>query len=101
MRQTDDLERNRHLEDVAVAIQYQFGSGGEAPRIIASGRGLLARRIIEIARENEVPVSKEGVLAEALAKVPIGLEVPQELWEAMAEVLAHLYRLDGSMSHDR
>lgn len=86
------------MEDVAVAIQYQFGAGGEAPRIIASGRGLIAKRIIEIARENDVPVSEEKVLAEALAQVPVGVEVPQELWEAMAEVLAHLYRLDGSFS---
>ena len=86
------------FEDVAVAIKYQFGADGEAPRIIASGRGLIAHRIIEIARENQVPVSEEKVLAEALAKVPVGIEVPKELWEAMAEVLAHLYRLDGSMA---
>jgi len=84
-------------EDIAVAIKYVFGASGEAPKVIASGRGHLALRIIEIARNNNIPIEEEKELAEALAKVPVGLEIPPELWEAMAEVLAHIYTLDGEL----
>ena len=83
------------MEEIAVAIKYLFGKGGEIPKVVASGRGVLARKIIEVARENDVPVEEQPELASALAKVPVGIEIPPELWEAMAEVLAQVYLLDG------
>lgn len=88
------------FEDIAVAIKYAFGADGEAPKVVASGRGFLAQRIIEKAQQNNVPVREERELAESLVKIPVGTEIPPELWETMAEVLAHLYKLDGSMSDD-
>ncbi|MFZ2960864.1 MAG: EscU/YscU/HrcU family type III secretion system export apparatus switch protein [Candidatus Ozemobacteraceae bacterium] len=91
-------DRKPRFDDVAVAVRYLFGAGGEAPRVVASGRGHLARRIMDIARENGVPVREDRVLSDALAQVPVGVEIPADLWEAMAEVLAHLYRLDGGRS---
>lgn len=84
------------FEDIAVAVKYVFGKGGEAPRVVASGRGLMAARILEEARKHGVPQQENRPLAESLAKVPVGVEIPPELWEAMAEVLAQVYRLDGS-----
>ncbi|MBI3039452.1 EscU/YscU/HrcU family type III secretion system export apparatus switch protein [bacterium] len=89
------------LEEIAVAIRYLFGEKGEAPRVVASGRGLLAKKIIEEAKKHNVPIEKEEQLARALAKIPVGLEIPPELWEVMAEVLAHIYRLDGSLANER
>ena len=86
------------FEDIAVAIRYVFGQEGEVPKIVASGRGRLAQKIIELARENDVPIEEEPDLAQALAKVPVGVEIPSELWEAMAEVLAQVYFLDGKQS---
>ena len=83
------------MEEIAVAIKYLFGKGGEIPKVVASGRGVLARKIIEVARANDVPVEEQPELASALAKVPVGIEIPPELWEAMAEVLAQVYLLDG------
>ena len=85
-------------EDIAVAIKYNFSSKGEAPKVIASGRGFLATRIMDLAREHKVPVVAEKPLAESLAQIPAGSEIPSELWEAMAEVLAHLYSLDGTIN---
>ncbi len=85
------------FDDIAVAIRYVFGSGGEAPKVIASGRGHIAARIIEEAKKHKIPLREEKELASALAKVPVGLEIPVELWEAMAEVLAHIYQLDGNV----
>ncbi len=86
----------QRFDDIAVAVKYQFGSAGEAPKVVASGRGRLAQRIVEIARENDVPMQESPALADSLAKVPVGIEIPAEMWEAMAEVLAHVYALDGS-----
>lgn len=82
------------FDDVAVAIKYVFGKDGEIPRIVASGRGWLAHQITELAKKNEVPLKKNKPLAESLAKVPVGVEIPAELWEAMAEILVQLYKLD-------
>lgn len=93
--------KNIKFEDIAVAIKYIFGKDGDAPRVVASGRGLLAARIIEEAQKHKVPVREHNGLAESLAKVPVGVEIPAELWEAMAEVLAHIYRLDGSVGDGR
>lgn len=81
-------------DDVAVAIKYVFGEAGETPKIVASGRGWLAQQIVELAEKNKVPLRKEKVLAESLAKIPVGVEIPAELWNAMAEILAQIYLLD-------
>lgn len=91
---TDKKRLDIKYDDVAVAIKYAFGEAGEAPKIVASGRGWLARQIVELAEEHKIPLRKERVLAESLAKVPVGVEIPPELWGAMAEILAQLYMLD-------
>lgn len=92
--------KRRTFDEIAVAVKYQFGVAGEAPKVVASGRGLLAKRIVELARENDVPLHESPALADSLAKVPVGVEIPAELWEAMAEVLAHVYAIDGSRRND-
>lgn len=81
-------------DDIAVAIKYAFGKEGEVPKVVASGRGLVAKKIVELANENGVPLKENKALAESLAKVPVGVEIPDELWEAMAEILAQIYNLD-------
>jgi flagellar biosynthesis protein len=76
----------------ALALHY----GGErAPRITASGSGLIAERILEIAREHGVPVHEDPLLTAALAQVPVGDEIPETLYAAVAEVLAFVYFLSG------
>lgn len=76
----------------AIALQY---SGKGAPRVSASGGGPVAERILEIAREHAIPVHEDPLLTEALAQVPLGDEIPENLYVAVAEVLAFVYRLSG------
>lgn len=67
-----------------------------APRVVAKGAGFVAQRIREIAEENKIPIVEEKPLAQALFKmVDIGGYIPAELYRAVAEVLAYVYRLKG------
>lgn len=88
-------ENKQKFDEIAVAVKYAFGKEGEVPKVVASGRGLIAKKIIEIAKENDVPIRENAALADSLAKVPAGVEIPSELWGAMAEILAQIYRLNG------
>jgi flagellar biosynthesis protein len=75
----------------AAALRYE-GSG--APKVVASGRGFIAGRIIEAAKEAGVPIRSDAALAEALSALELGSEVPEALWQAVAETLVWAYRLD-------
>jgi len=75
----------------AAALRYE---GHGTPKVVASGRGKIAEKILEAAREAGVPIREDAALAEALAGLELGSEVPQELWVAVAEALAWAYRLD-------
>ena len=78
---------------LAIAIRYERGEM-QAPRIIAKGEGHLAKRIAGLARENGIPVLERKPLARALYKsAEVGQEVPVKLYQAIAEVLAYVYRL--------
>ena len=75
----------------ATALRYE-GTG--APKVTASGKGYIADRIIEVARENGVPVREDPALAEALAALELETEIPQDLYTAVAEAIAWSYSLD-------
>ena len=92
---------NIKYDDIAVAIKYAFGKQGEVPKVVASGRGLQAKKIVELAQENDVPLKENKALAESLAKVPVGVDIPDDLWGAMAEILAQVYQLDKNRRHQQ
>lgn len=76
----------------AVAMQYQAGM--PAPIVVAKGQDYVAQRIKEIAREHKIPIVENKPLARALyAAVDIGSAIPQEMYKAVAEVLAYVYKL--------
>ena len=79
---------------LAVALRYLRGRD-EAPQVVAKGRGSVAERILEIARSRGVPVHRDTDLAEVLVRLDLGDWVPPELYKAVAEVLAYLYRMNG------
>lgn len=77
---------------LAIAIQYQEGM--HAPTIVAKGAGFIAERIKEIAAEHDIPVIEQKPLARAMYKsVEIGDFIPADLYRAVAEILAYVYRL--------
>ncbi len=78
---------------VAVALEYR-GDSMKAPRVIAKGEGLIAQRIKEIAREHGVPTMENPPLARALLRsTEIGDEIPADMYAAVAELLAFVFRL--------
>jgi len=83
----------------AVALKYDNESGA-APVVVASGQGDIAERIIELAQEAGLHITTDPDLSELLAQIPIGHEIPEELYQAVAEVLAYVYRLNGQARQD-
>lgn len=81
---------------LAIALKYQH-QDDPAPKVVASGQGHAAQRLIETAQEHAVPIHQDADLAEALAPLPAGQFIPPELYAAVAEVLAMLVRLDASL----
>ncbi len=81
----------------AVALRYDSDSD-RAPQLVASGRGELARRILELARRHGIPVYEDADLVELLLALKLGAEIPEGLYVAVAEVLAFVYRLNKDSS---
>jgi flagellar biosynthesis protein FlhB len=81
---------------LAVAIEYQEGM--KAPKVLAKGPYRVAERIVKIAKENHIPVIQNIPLARAIYKtIEIGQEISPDLYLAMAEVLAYVYKLRGKL----
>jgi flagellar biosynthesis protein len=77
----------------AVALRYDQGTDA-APRVVASGQGLVAEKIVETARDHGVAVEHDPDLAEALAQVELGTAIPEELYPVVAEVLVFVGRMN-------
>ncbi len=72
---------------LAVALAY---SGEGAPRVVATGEDVLATRIAALAREHGIPVVEDLGLIGVLSQVPLGEDIPEALYLAVAEVLAYV-----------
>jgi flagellar biosynthesis protein len=77
----------------AVALRYN-PKEGEAPRVIAKGQGHMAETILEKARENLVPIQEDPSLVEVLAKLELNEQIPAQLYQVVAEILAFVYQTD-------
>lgn len=80
---------------ISVAIQYD-SENMDAPVILAKGADIIAMKIREIARDNEIPVVENPPVARLLHNLEIGEHIPEDLFKAVAEILAHVYSLKGS-----
>ena len=79
-------------EKTAVAIEYVPGEA--APKILATGKGQVAEKIIEKAKESNVPLYKDNKLADTLSRLKIGDMIPPELYEVVAEILVFVDDMD-------
>lgn len=77
----------------AVALRYDREID-EVPVVVAKGRGLIAERIKEVARESGVPLKEDRELADYLMALDLYEEIPPELYAVIAEVLAFIYQMD-------
>jgi len=78
--------------NIAVALQFD---GKNAPKVTATGNGLIADKIVDIAEEHDIPLQENPELAAVLAQVPLGDEIPSELYSTVAEVIAFAHYLSG------
>ena len=76
------------------AIALAYGASDYAPRVVAKGRGLIAEQIIALAKEHQVFVHESKELVSLLMQVDLDQHIPPELYLAIAEILAWLYRLE-------
>jgi flagellar biosynthesis protein len=82
----------------AIALTYEAGDA--APRVVAKGRGLIAEEIIARARQHGVAVHESKELVALLMQVELDGDIPPELYRAVAELLAWLYRIESGLPHE-
>jgi flagellar biosynthesis protein len=92
-------QKNKKVK-TAVALAYDPNEDG-APKVIASGKGALAEKIIEQAKENKIPVHEDDKLAQTLSKLEIGEMIPPELYEVVAEILVFVDAMDKIKAKDK
>lgn len=87
-------EKLGKAEKKAVALQYEQNQTVGAPRLIAVGEGYLAEKIIEIAQREKVPIVENYEVVSKLVSFPLGAEIPEEIYQAVAQILVFLYQLE-------
>lgn len=88
-----DNQEKKQATRIAAAIKYD-STKSSAPAVTASGRGAIAEKIIELAREKGIPIKNDPDLVQVLSKLKVGSEIPVELYRAVAEILAFVYSLN-------
>lgn len=88
-------DNNANKENkVKQAIALEYNPEEDAPKVIASGRGLVAEKMIEKAKESDIPIHRDDKLADTLSKLEIGDMIPPELYEVVAEILVFVDSMD-------
>ncbi|NPA16310.1 MAG: EscU/YscU/HrcU family type III secretion system export apparatus switch protein [Aquificae bacterium] len=82
----------------AVALRYDREKD-RAPKVVAKGKGHIGEKIIQIAREHNIPIKEDPVLVETLSQIEINQEIPPELYQAVAEILVYIYRKTGKLKN--
>ncbi len=88
------MEKPNKLQKPKTAVALSYEPNEEAPKVIASGRGYLAEKIIEKAKEADIPLHQDAKLAETLSKLEIGDMIPPELYDVVAEILVFVDKMD-------
>jgi flagellar biosynthesis protein len=98
MNRLGELEKNPMENDRKKAAALKYSSGVDsAPRLVARGRGLVAEKIIETAREHNIPLKEDPPLVEVLSTLDLYQEIPSALYKAVAEVLIFIYKMNNKV----
>ncbi len=84
----------------AVALKF-LPDKDNAPVVVASGSGFLGDKIHEIAEANNIPIVKDEFLSSTLMRVPVGQEIPEDLYKSVAVVFSFLYKLENELKSRR
>ncbi|GAE33936.1 EscU/YscU/HrcU family type III secretion system export apparatus switch protein [Halalkalibacter akibai] len=77
----------------AIALRYQVDKDA-APKVVGTGKGLLAEDIISLAKQHNIPIQEDPSLVAMLSQLQVNQSIPPELYEVVAEVFAFIYRID-------
>jgi flagellar biosynthesis protein len=83
-------------KEKAVALEYD-NQKNSAPKVTVKGEGKTAQKIIELAKEHDIPIKKDEDLVELLSKVELDKEVPQEMYRAVSEVFSFIYNITNKL----
>lgn len=83
---------------LAVALKYTQNVD-VAPLVVASGRGVLAQALVKRALDLDIPIHPDGELAELLGDVDVGQTIPEEMYEVVAQIMAMVYKMDTALNN--
>jgi len=95
MKNKREVEKTKKTK-LAAAIRYD-GTSDVAPKVTAKGRGVVAEKIIELAKKNNIPIQNDPGLVQILCKLEIDEQIPEALYKAVAEVLAYVYSVNSKL----
>ncbi len=95
-RRTGKYNSMKEDSKKAIALKYE-PQKDKAPKIVAKGRGYIADKIVEIAKQHGVPLKEDEALVEVLSKLDIYEEIPVELYKAVAEILVFVYKIKNKV----
>lgn len=87
------MSEKKYIRKEAIALTYN-PSEHDGPTVIAKGKGKVAENILEKAAQNDVPIYEDPNLVQLLGQLDLNESIPEELYQAVAEVFAFIYRLD-------
>ncbi len=92
------MSHHIHEQHAAVALGYDANIG-TAPKVLAAGFGHVAKSIMRVAQDHGMHIHHDQHMAQLLARVPVGQEIPEQAYQVVAELLALLYQTDQSLYH--
>ncbi|NLL00790.1 MAG: flagellar biosynthesis protein FlhB [Clostridiales bacterium] len=90
----DKVDNNNDKNNRKTAVALSFDPEDTAPKIIATGKGQIAERIIERANAADIPLHEDKTLADTLSRLELGSYIPPELYEVVAEILVFVDKMD-------
>ena len=87
-------QKNKKQPQKAVSLKYKMGKD-PAPKVTAKGQGLVAERIIALAKEHKIPIKQDPDLVQVLSQVELNQDIPPSVYQMVAELLAFVYKVNN------